>query len=241
MFLNIQIDLLILKTYYGQFTLTTKKLLHIIFSTFITPCIWPVKISHCSSLQNCPWRTQSHSVRCGDVGLRMPERDSRMIEEWKCSGSHWCVGVARQWSDSTYSHNWRRACSETASAWCKTRRPNTWWLSGERYVEPQSLPESEGTREADNHRWENDHRWDNVTEWRWQWLDADSSVCCILFRTNVDATLLQLLHHHRLQIKQIRSYFSYFETHDFVFCLNLSFTLTFKLKVGLKPKCWKVK
>jgi len=27
MFLNIQIDLLILKTYYGQFALTTKKLL----------------------------------------------------------------------------------------------------------------------------------------------------------------------------------------------------------------------
>ena len=32
MFLNIQIDLLILKTYYGQFTLTTKKSLHIIFN-----------------------------------------------------------------------------------------------------------------------------------------------------------------------------------------------------------------
>jgi len=31
MFLNIQIDLLILKTYDGQFTLTTKKSLHIIF------------------------------------------------------------------------------------------------------------------------------------------------------------------------------------------------------------------
>ena len=31
MFLNIQIDFLILKTYYGQFTLTTKKSLHIIF------------------------------------------------------------------------------------------------------------------------------------------------------------------------------------------------------------------
>ena len=31
MFRNIQIDLLILKTYYGQFTLTTKKSLHIIF------------------------------------------------------------------------------------------------------------------------------------------------------------------------------------------------------------------
>jgi len=31
MFLNIQIDLLTLKTYYGQFTLTTKKSLHIIF------------------------------------------------------------------------------------------------------------------------------------------------------------------------------------------------------------------
>jgi len=31
MFLNIQINLLILKTYYGQFTLTTKKSLHIIF------------------------------------------------------------------------------------------------------------------------------------------------------------------------------------------------------------------
>ena len=32
MFHNIQIDLLILKTYYGQFTLTTKKSLHIIFN-----------------------------------------------------------------------------------------------------------------------------------------------------------------------------------------------------------------
>jgi len=31
MFLNTQIDLLILKTYYGQFTITTKKSLHIIF------------------------------------------------------------------------------------------------------------------------------------------------------------------------------------------------------------------
>jgi len=31
MFLNIQMDLLILKTYYGPFTLTTKKSLHIIF------------------------------------------------------------------------------------------------------------------------------------------------------------------------------------------------------------------
>jgi len=31
MILNIRIDLLILKTYYGQFTLTTKKSLHIIF------------------------------------------------------------------------------------------------------------------------------------------------------------------------------------------------------------------
>jgi len=34
MFHNIRIDLLILKTYYGQFTLTTKKSLHIIFKTF---------------------------------------------------------------------------------------------------------------------------------------------------------------------------------------------------------------
>ena len=32
MFLNIQIDMLILKPYYGQFTLTTKKSLHIIFN-----------------------------------------------------------------------------------------------------------------------------------------------------------------------------------------------------------------
>jgi len=34
MFLNIHIDLLILKTYYGKFTLTTKKSLHIIFKEF---------------------------------------------------------------------------------------------------------------------------------------------------------------------------------------------------------------
>jgi len=35
MLLNIQIDLLILKTYYGQFTLTTKKSLHIIFKAVL--------------------------------------------------------------------------------------------------------------------------------------------------------------------------------------------------------------
>jgi len=34
MFLNIRIDLLILKTYYGQFTSTTKKSLHIIFKAY---------------------------------------------------------------------------------------------------------------------------------------------------------------------------------------------------------------
>jgi len=34
MFLNIQIDLLTLKIYHGQFTLTTKKSLHIIFKGF---------------------------------------------------------------------------------------------------------------------------------------------------------------------------------------------------------------
>jgi len=34
MFLNIQIDLIILKTYDQQFTLTTKKSLHIIFNKF---------------------------------------------------------------------------------------------------------------------------------------------------------------------------------------------------------------
>jgi len=39
MFRNIQIDLLILKTYYGQFTLTTKKSLHIIFKGMC--CCWP--------------------------------------------------------------------------------------------------------------------------------------------------------------------------------------------------------
>jgi len=33
MFLNIQIDLIILKTFYQQFIVTTKKSLHIIFKT----------------------------------------------------------------------------------------------------------------------------------------------------------------------------------------------------------------
>jgi len=37
MFLNIQIDLLIFKTYYRQFTLTTKKSLHIIFKELLEP------------------------------------------------------------------------------------------------------------------------------------------------------------------------------------------------------------
>jgi len=38
MFLNIQIDLLIIKTYYGQFTLTTKRSLHIIFKGQFIKC-----------------------------------------------------------------------------------------------------------------------------------------------------------------------------------------------------------
>jgi len=37
MFLNIQVDLLILKTYYGQFTLTTNKSSHIIFKERVLP------------------------------------------------------------------------------------------------------------------------------------------------------------------------------------------------------------
>ena len=40
MFLNIQTDLLILKTYYGQFILTTKKLLHIIFKGDLSSIYW---------------------------------------------------------------------------------------------------------------------------------------------------------------------------------------------------------
>ena len=44
MFINIQIDLLMLKTYNGQFTLTTKKSLHIIFKvslhTFLPGHSW---------------------------------------------------------------------------------------------------------------------------------------------------------------------------------------------------------
>ena len=47
MFLNIGIDLHILKTYYGQFTLTTQKSLHIIFKSWnrcvtlkVTPGYW---------------------------------------------------------------------------------------------------------------------------------------------------------------------------------------------------------
>jgi len=35
MFLNIQIDLIILKTFDQQFTLTTKKSLHVIFKQFL--------------------------------------------------------------------------------------------------------------------------------------------------------------------------------------------------------------
>jgi len=38
MFLNIQIDLYILKTYDQQFTSTTKKSLHIIFNKFFSDC-----------------------------------------------------------------------------------------------------------------------------------------------------------------------------------------------------------
>jgi len=51
MLLNIQIDLLILKTHYGQFTLTTKKSLHIIFKWHTTYRIVPFPIIS-SNLKN---------------------------------------------------------------------------------------------------------------------------------------------------------------------------------------------
>ena len=47
MFLNIQIDLLILKTYYGQFTLTTKKSLHIMFK--VDSAFHPFEVDKLSS------------------------------------------------------------------------------------------------------------------------------------------------------------------------------------------------
>jgi len=54
MFLNIQIDLFILKTYYGQSTLTTKKSLHIIFKAVTTCCdpfFYGEKQKNCRSIK----------------------------------------------------------------------------------------------------------------------------------------------------------------------------------------------
>ena len=50
LFITIQIDLFILKTYYGQFTLTTKKSLHIIFKLFLSVSFKALHSSfpHCS-------------------------------------------------------------------------------------------------------------------------------------------------------------------------------------------------
>jgi len=59
MFHNIQIDLLILKTYDGQFTLTTKKSLHIIFKAFHSLAI-PVSINLAGSM--C-WATAAYTCR----------------------------------------------------------------------------------------------------------------------------------------------------------------------------------
>jgi len=50
MFLNIQIDLLILKTYDGQFTVTTKKSLHIIFKSLNDKQDVPTGVHACVTL-----------------------------------------------------------------------------------------------------------------------------------------------------------------------------------------------
>jgi len=44
MFFNIQIDLIILKTYDQQFTLTTQKSLHIIFNVLCTLLIYQLEL-----------------------------------------------------------------------------------------------------------------------------------------------------------------------------------------------------
>jgi len=91
MFLNIQIDLLILKTYYGQFTLTTKKSLHIIF------------------------KVRSHRVRCATAycGLRQktPQHDGRChnATQLTASGVKTCIGVHRQATDFVTNCCWHRA------------------------------------------------------------------------------------------------------------------------------------
>jgi len=51
MFLNIRIDLLILKTYYGQFTLTTKKSLHIILKTLTQSRVPLGQIANCENTE----------------------------------------------------------------------------------------------------------------------------------------------------------------------------------------------
>jgi len=62
MFLNIQKDLLILKTYDGQFTLTTKKSLHFIFKAQdkVTHYWLSGHLHHKESLPAKNWLNQAH-------------------------------------------------------------------------------------------------------------------------------------------------------------------------------------
>jgi len=69
MFLNIQIHLLILKTYYGQFTLTTKKSLHIIFKVSQKPD-WATIICKIWG-----WGWNRHGVEHGGLKRRRHETD----------------------------------------------------------------------------------------------------------------------------------------------------------------------
>jgi len=70
MFLNIQIDLLILKTYYGQFTLTTNKSLHIIFKDFClqrnAQCWHTARDVECSTSSSNLNNTRDAS-QCGEL------------------------------------------------------------------------------------------------------------------------------------------------------------------------------
>ena len=106
MFLNIQIDLLILKTYDGQFTLTTEKSVHIIFNGSLPPGGWLVGwlSVHRDQLRAQLWVTTMGSLCL--IYLWRPMTDwliDWLIVVWLCVPvCSWIMATSKQhrWDES---------------------------------------------------------------------------------------------------------------------------------------------
>jgi len=97
MCLNIQIDFLILKTYYEQFTLTTKKSLHIIFKSsrvqFLKVLVLVLRPK--TRCQDFGLKTGCQDFRFGLKAKVLAQDQDQELIQWQAYQKHTCTAILK--------------------------------------------------------------------------------------------------------------------------------------------------